>query len=203
MQIDYKFLTNRTKTSIVRSRPGKHHLLILAGIIAGLSIALSFIPDSAVATRTKPMPPADEILASVPDVTESVTQKLALPPEPSAAAPAMAAPEAAPEPKGTWHSVTVKSGDNLTKIFARLGLSVGQLHEILQLGEKVDHLKNLYPGENVRLRISDDHQVDELVHKLDESHSLRVVRDGEQPTRSARSKTHCSLPVRTRDCLTA
>lgn len=125
----------------------------------------------------------------------AVSQDLPLPPAPApasastpttatATAPttgtSAAAKTAAPEPVGTWHSVTVKRGDNLALIFQRLDLSARQLHDVLQLGAPVAQFKTLFPGETVKLRIGDQHHLLEMVHETDPVHSVHVLaQDGD------------------------
>lgn len=94
-----------------------------------------------------------------------------------AAAPATAAttetPGAAPRAEGRWLSATVRSGDNLSAIFARLNLPRRDLYRILELGEPTASLKRLHPGQTLRFHLVEG-TLDELVHEQTVMRSLHV-----------------------------
>jgi len=52
-----------------------------------------------------------------------------------------------------WQEVTVKSGDNLSLIFPRVGLTARDVYKISQLGKDVKPLLNLKPGQLLRFDI--------------------------------------------------
>jgi murein DD-endopeptidase MepM/ murein hydrolase activator NlpD len=49
-----------------------------------------------------------------------------------------------------WQEVTVKSGDNLSLIFPRVGLSARDVYNVAQLGKDIKPLLNLKPGQKLR-----------------------------------------------------
>jgi len=175
MSDDYKYLADPSAPGKQPKRRNvKHHVAIGAGIIAVLATLLSITPDDASATRDlKTQAP----VARAYDPSSAVTNALPLPTgeqtAPVAAAPAPGAQQ------GDWHEVKVKRGDNLAVIFNRLGIPPRELQQVLQLGEPVKDLKNLYPGEMVRVRINDQHELLGLSHDTDPTHSLRVRRVGD------------------------
>ena len=59
------------------------------------------------------------------------------------------------EPSGIWHDITVKSGDNLSLIFPRIGLSARDVYNVVQLGQKIKPLLNLKPGQILRFNVSE------------------------------------------------
>lgn len=81
----------------------------------------------------------------------------------------------AAEAQQDWMNVTVAPGDNLSLIFSRLKLSSADLHDIMSLGKATAPLKELRPGQNLRLRVNDA-SIDEMVLELDQLNSLSVVR---------------------------
>ncbi|MEJ2346193.1 MAG: peptidoglycan DD-metalloendopeptidase family protein [Gammaproteobacteria bacterium] len=182
MNRDYKFLAFRGGGRPERRHPARHHLLLLA-LGAGLTaLVIGLTPDNAGATRGR-----DAALQQAPAGSpnfRTVSGELPLPPQlPSGAAePApdsATQPVTAPEAAGQWLSVTVAPGDNMALIFKRNGLSARQLFEVLQLGKPVSHLKHLYPGETIKLRIDRQHRLLELVHQTDPVHSLHVRATGD------------------------
>lgn len=74
-----------------------------------------------------------------------------------------------------WVNVTVAPGDNLSLIFSRLKLSRSDLHEIVTLDGKDRRLRNLRPGQLIRMLIR-EHRLDGLVLELDPLNSLHFAR---------------------------
>lgn len=54
------------------------------------------------------------------------------------------------EPVLKWQDVTVKSGDNLSRIFQRVGLAARDTYNVAQLGKDIKPLLNLKPGQVLR-----------------------------------------------------
>jgi len=52
-----------------------------------------------------------------------------------------------------WQDITVKSGDNLSLIFPRVGLSARDVYNVAQLGKDIKPLLNLKPGQTLRFDI--------------------------------------------------
>lgn len=71
--------------------------------------------------------------------------------------------------------MTVAPGDNLSLIFSRLKLPKTELHEIMALGAKTIPLKQLRPGQIVRINASDD-AIHQLILEIDQLTSLKVER---------------------------
>lgn len=80
-------------------------------------------------------------------------------------------------PDGNWTIVTVAAGDNLSLVFSRLKLSNTELHQIVSLGKETAPLKDLRPGQILRLRLHNN-LVDEMILELDQLNSLRIARKG-------------------------
>jgi len=55
-----------------------------------------------------------------------------------------------------WQSVTVKSGDNLSTLFARVGLNAQDVYRIASVTKKSKVLKTLFPGEQLDFVINAD-----------------------------------------------
>ncbi len=54
-----------------------------------------------------------------------------------------------------WQEITVKSGDNLSLIFPRVGLSARDVYNVAHLGKEVKPLLNLKPGQILRFDIKE------------------------------------------------
>jgi murein DD-endopeptidase MepM/ murein hydrolase activator NlpD len=62
--------------------------------------------------------------------------------------------QAASDMQLDWHEVTVKSGDNLSLIFPRVGLSARDVYNVAQTGEAIKPLLNLKPGQIMRFGLA-------------------------------------------------
>ena len=225
MKRDYKFLSERPRTmagSLLR--PGRRHLLALAGAGLVLGFFLSATPDDAVATRSQQLEPStgtvteslnlpglengsDQAQAGPSVATEAAPLRTALaapqPPEAAATDSAEALAEelapagtpdtqadaddsaVEPEPEqaaatpfadGEWQQVTVQRGDSLARIFSRAGLSARQVYEVMQAEGSVERLKRINPGENLRLLVDGEGNLNQLILEIDPSRSLRIQR---------------------------
>ena len=81
-------------------------------------------------------------------------------------------------PDINWREVTVKSGDNLSLIFPRVGLSARDVFNVAQLGKEIKPLLNLKPGQTLRFAIKTDKEtqaLDKLELKLSALQTLSVI----------------------------
>jgi murein DD-endopeptidase MepM/ murein hydrolase activator NlpD len=78
-----------------------------------------------------------------------------------------------PPERGSWQTVTVRSGDNMSLIFSRLKLNPADLHSIVELGDATQALKRLQPGQDLRLLV-DGSDLLELLHEIDPTRTLHV-----------------------------
>jgi len=72
--------------------------------------------------------------------------------------------------------VRVNSGDSLSVIFSKQGISARQLQEIVALGEQSTALTRLYPGDELRLTVSDEGQLQALQYDIDDAQTLDISR---------------------------
>lgn len=86
-----------------------------------------------------------------------------------------------------WQQVTVKSGDNLSVIFPRVGLSARDVYNVAQIGNDIKPLLNLKPGQTLRFGIAtqqDSKQLQQLQLLLSPIKTLNIISttDGYQAT---------------------
>ncbi len=74
-----------------------------------------------------------------------------------------------------WTTISVKSGQNLSVIFAALGLNHEEVADLLSLGGDVQRLKKIKAGDELHIRIEDD-RLDALTYVLDDRRTLEVSR---------------------------
>jgi len=79
-------------------------------------------------------------------------------------------------PESTWSSIKIKSGDSLSLIFKKSNLNPGELHDIISLGKSTKALKFIRPGQEIKFRISDHAELQELVYTQDSQNSLHVMK---------------------------
>jgi murein DD-endopeptidase MepM/ murein hydrolase activator NlpD len=65
-----------------------------------------------------------------------------------------------------WQEVTVKTGDNLSRIFPRVGLTARDVYDVAQLGKEIKPLLNLKPGQTLRFGFVQDEDK-KVLHRLD------------------------------------
>ncbi|HHJ18170.1 MAG TPA: peptidase M23 [Gammaproteobacteria bacterium] len=82
-----------------------------------------------------------------------------------------------PEPPGTWHEVTVQSGDSLARIFNKQGIPPRQLHDIIATGKIAKKLTNIYPGQKLHMRTTPEDGLLELRYEIDALTQVQVTRD--------------------------
>lgn len=76
----------------------------------------------------------------------------------------------------TWRSVTVKSGDNLSTLFHRVGLNAQDVHRIATATKKSKALRTLYPGEQLDFAIAAG-QLEKVRHIKNPLQQVIVARD--------------------------
>jgi murein DD-endopeptidase MepM/ murein hydrolase activator NlpD len=81
---------------------------------------------------------------------------------------------------GGWRTISVRPGENLWSIFARLDADRQDFHEILRSPAARTDLGQLRPGEKLKLRL-DNHQVlQEIIYQYDVGRALQLRRIGGQ-----------------------
>jgi len=175
-----------------RRRSGLARLALTLAIAAGAILILRATdsgeprPRADLATTTLKLPVTEVRPARLPDVPSGDETHANLPVEPivpgaetttdvAETADQTVATTTPFAPEHEWLETQVVSGDNMSIIFGRLGLSKRDLHDILLSGEPATALKRLYPGQTLRVR-ADGERVLELTHSLDHLKTLHVVR---------------------------
>lgn len=78
----------------------------------------------------------------------------------------------------SWQEITVKSGDNLSLIFPRVGLSARDVYNVAQLGKDIKPLLNLKPDQKLRfgyVEENDSRTLHQLQLKLSPIQTLEVA----------------------------
>lgn len=140
----------------IKRLPHKHQVLISA-LLAGL-LLLIFIPsEPASASR------ADGLQL---ELGKRYTLELAL--------PEVADHQPGDEPE--WQHFTVRKGDNLARLFKRVGLSPQQTYQVSRMGGHAKRLLKMMPGDTLSLVI-DGQQLGQLRYQYSTTDSLHIARD--------------------------
>jgi murein DD-endopeptidase MepM/ murein hydrolase activator NlpD len=87
-------------------------------------------------------------------------------------------------PKMKWQTITVKKGDNVSKLFSRMEINPKELHKIVRLGDQTKTLNLISPGEEIKFLVIND-KLQELIYEFDHNKSLHILRnEGDEFTAS-------------------
>ena len=76
-----------------------------------------------------------------------------------------------------WQSTTVKPGDDINRIFSRLGLESGDFSSLISACDEAKELKKVLPGQVFQIRTDGDGDLVEIVRKTPRS-DTRIFREG-------------------------
>jgi murein DD-endopeptidase MepM/ murein hydrolase activator NlpD len=82
-------------------------------------------------------------------------------------------------PKMKWQTITVKKGDNLSKLFNRMNIHTQELHKIVRLGEPTKTLNLISPGEELKFLLIDN-KLQELIYEIDDTQALHITRKNDE-----------------------
>ena len=185
----------------------KSHIVAASGIAAALSIFLLVIPTSDVeARKTYVQLDLDTITAHLDSagsskdldalisetVTFSLADELNRPTIPLAAKPSLrgrdyqALPVELPmaivaeaQPASEWKSVTVASGDTLSVVFNRVGLSANTLHAVINSSSEAKRFTRLKAGQVLDFKLGTNGELNAMKSKINDLETLRLDRDGD------------------------
>ncbi|MGI9280036.1 MAG: OapA family protein [Endozoicomonas sp.] len=145
----------------IKSFP-KRHLLLVTGVAAAVMTVVGLLPSPQVeAKRSETELIIDEFQPDSPKQTldELASEEKAAPKETQAQrlareeAERLAAKEAA---LGTWKSITIKSGDNLSTLFNDMGLSARVVYEVSKTPKLGKNLTDIRPGQVLEYRVNSE-----------------------------------------------
>lgn len=91
--------------------------------------------------------------------------------------------------ESNWKSEAVKKGDNLSKIFKRIGLSPQQLYRVINLDDNTKLLKNLRPGEAISYQLGDGNKIIALKYAISIQKTLYIEADQSELSSRIENKT--------------
>lgn len=137
------------KRKFLHKNPFQHfprtHLLAAGVLGVGLCGLMALFPSRDVSANRQPIPLAITL--------------------PEAAAPVEEAPQApVDQPSLAWTTLTVKSGDNLSLLFQRAGLTTRDVYEFTNSNQQARALKRIYPGHQLAFQVDEAGQLQQLKH---------------------------------------
>ncbi|MFQ5644480.1 MAG: OapA family protein [Thiogranum sp.] len=144
----------------------------LLGSASGLALGLfSLTSYDANALRIKDVP----LDLPPPPISETIRIKI---PDTPVDTPLQAVDSATTgqDQRGSWHDVTVESGDSLARIFTKQGIPARQLHDIIATGGIAKKLTRIYPGQKLRMRTTPEDGLLELLYEIDALNQVQVTR---------------------------
>lgn len=151
----------------------KNHIIIVTTLTCLLGLALLIAPSEQVSAKRDSIPL--EVSLSIQDSSAAALDK-----QYEKAESATNAEVQGNTPDLTdWKIVEVKSGDNLTTLFKRAGLTARDVYEISVAGKNLsqqDSLRKLYPGEKIAFLISDNN-LEKLRRVKNPLESIEFVRN--------------------------
>ncbi len=79
----------------------------------------------------------------------------------------------------TTTTVRVRSGDSLSVIFSRLGLSAQEANQVIALGDQIAPLEKMRPGDTLDIQISTDQSLMGINYQISPNQSLMIHRDAD------------------------
>jgi murein DD-endopeptidase MepM/ murein hydrolase activator NlpD len=183
--VSYQTLINRDLASRISTREMRsghlrpaYWLFISLLVIFTILVLLGINPEQAAATRQLPLQITGVEAHSGND---SPVQSVISGP---VAGDAAITPDVVPDPypdteDAQWHTITIKSGDNLADIFSREGISPQQLYKIMNLGGAAHNLRKIYPGQTLRVLTDDESGLLKLEYQIDKLNLMEVHRTGD------------------------
>lgn len=74
-----------------------------------------------------------------------------------------------------WHTETVRSGDSLSMLFNRAGLSDTQLYRFLNSSKSAKKLTKIFPGQEISLHVNDNKQLKGLRYQKNRLHLVEFT----------------------------
>ena len=156
----------------------KMHLAVV-GSLSFIALMLSILPSSEVEATRSQVELISPTTLSEPPLPS--TEKSSLPTQKQDEQTLADIDMVKKPPSIEWQRFKVKSGDNLSKIFKRAGLSARDVHNVAQADKKTKHFNSLRPGQTLLVHIEDNQLIKLRIEKsLLESIEFSLTENGYQ-----------------------
>ena len=166
--------------------PGNHRWLLLGLVgflvvithdneIQGMALQPRNTPEALVATSTPIKPIEKEIQRASPEHTPVQVPQQELVSNPSSHLPLQQ--ELIPVSNAPDYITEVKSGDNLSLIFTRAGLTAQDVYQVSRSAPQARLLNNLYPGYKLEFHFAEDDSLEQLTIIRNKLESIDITRN--------------------------
>ena len=162
----------KARSAVLEQIP-RGHLIAAASLAVCLLLMLILTPEREASPIAEPvaiitsMNSAPAIDSSIP-----VSQNFELPNADALFTPII---EQAPN-EPTWQELTIKSGDNLSSMFARAGLNDRDLYELFDGNKNAKDLRSIAPGQKMAILVDKQGKLQELTYFKNVLESLKFTR---------------------------
>lgn len=170
---DFKPRLSRTQTTF--KLPKQLIQLVLGLSAVTLLVVIYYFSVDATPNTTVSTTGTTSVSISIP--ANSTNPEIAAPKK-QAAIPAVAIKESKAAEQTKWSKHTVKSGDSLAKIFSTFSLSANTLHNITHSDSLAKSLKNIKPGQELRVARDASGEFEILEYDIDRIQTIRITSDG-------------------------
>lgn len=171
--------TNKKRLSVFLRQYPRGHVMAASSLLVGLALILALSSTGGEARSERQSQPLTLNL-SKSDASPDPEAALLAPTEAEQSKPEAldTAASEPPEPASelTRTTYTVKSGDSLSLLFKRAGLTDRDLYELIDQAPQARALRRIMPGNEITFALSPDGQLEELVYQRDQLRSLRFTR---------------------------
>ncbi|MDX1492042.1 MAG: peptidoglycan DD-metalloendopeptidase family protein [Pseudohongiellaceae bacterium] len=151
-------LIDSAKQTLSKYYP-RNHFILASGLSLVLVVTLAFTPEEADTDSAQ----ADKGTLNIPlaiELSEPAPAPALMPETEAPTAPTT--PAVDEETYSAWTDLKVESGDNLTSIFNRVGLSSQSMYKVLNSNSEAKVLNALYPGYELSFRIPEPGKLEQL-----------------------------------------
>lgn len=154
---------NKRKSGVLGHVP-KGHVMVVSALAAGL-VVFSMLPSEKASAKRQVQQLEIPALTSLPETATLIADT-----------PVTPVVEILPSDNLRRISQKVKSGDSLSLIFKRAGLSDRHMMELLSSGSEGKKLAELYPGHELEFALDADNQLQSLKYVKDRLNSFSFLR---------------------------
>jgi len=185
--VDYNTFLTKDYKSLVNPPPpqrgprwSKLHTLVVLAVITVIGTLLTFLSTDVSASRQALK--QDNASGALPAAQITIPLELEhLSPAPTASTSLPDQLDATDQTDiakvdASWLTITVRRGDNMAAIFKRHDIPPLELHNIMQLGRITRTLRSLHPGDKIRIKLTPEQHIAQLVFDIDRLKSLQVSR---------------------------
>lgn len=163
--------------ALLRQFP-RGHVIAAGSLVLGLSLLLAFSASEGTNSPRLSQPIALNLPESGDAFVLDKPTAIANPPFEAEPKSVPAVETAEPEPETLNRTTyTVKSGDSLSVLFKRAGLTDRDLYELIDQAPEARALRRIMPGNEITFGLNAESELEELVYQRDRLRSLRFARE--------------------------